>query len=75
MTGNGRPAVQPWHVLAGGEVTGAEGLVGQGLRDPGNNLGGEVHDGQRWSTTDDGEERRPWRCVAVPGEGPANLGI
>jgi hypothetical protein len=70
-----RPAVRPRHVLAGGEVAGGEGLVGQGLRDPGSCLGGEVHDGRGWNMTGDGEVRRPWRRVAVPGEGPANRGI
>jgi hypothetical protein len=70
-----RLAVQPRHVLAGGEVAGGEGLVGQGLRDPGSCLGGEVHDRRGWNMISDGEVRRPWRRVAVPGEGPANRGI
>jgi hypothetical protein len=38
-------------------------------------LGGEVHDGRGWNMTSDGEVRRPWWRVAVPGEGPANRGI
>jgi hypothetical protein len=54
-------AVRPRGVLAGGEVAGGDGLVGHELRDPGNSLGGEVHDGRRWITTGDGEVRRPWR--------------
>jgi hypothetical protein len=70
-----RPTVRPRRVLAGGEVTGGEGLVGQGLWDPGSSLGGEVHDGRGWNMTGDGEVRRPWRRVAVPDEGPANRGI
>jgi hypothetical protein len=70
-----RPAVRPQRVRAGGEVTGGEELVGQGLRDPESCMGGEVHDGRRWNTTGDGEMRRPWRRVTVPGEGPANMGI
>jgi hypothetical protein len=70
-----RPAVWPRRVLTCGEVVGGEGLVGQGLRDLVSSLGGEVHDGRRWITTGDEEVRRPWRHVAVPGEGPANRGI
>jgi hypothetical protein len=31
-------------------------------------------DGQGWSTAGGEEGRRPWRRVAVPGEGPANMG-
>jgi hypothetical protein len=34
-----------------------------------------VHDWRRWNTTGDGEVRQPWRRIAVPGEGPANMGI
>jgi hypothetical protein len=56
-----RPVVRPRRVLTGGEVAGGEGLAWHELRDPGNSLGGEV--------------RRPWRRVAIPGEGPANRGI
>jgi hypothetical protein len=70
-----RPAVRPRRVLADGEVAGGEGLVGQGLRDPGSSLGGELHDGRRWITTGNEEVRRSWRRIAVPGEGPANRGI
>jgi hypothetical protein len=65
-----RPIVRPRRVLAGGE-----GPAWHELRDPGNSLGGEVHDGRWWITTNDGEVRRPWRRVAVPGEGLANRGI
>jgi hypothetical protein len=70
-----RPAVRPRRVLAGGEVAGRKGLVGQDLRDPGSCLGGEVHEGRGWNMTSDGEVRRPWRRVAVPGGGPVNRGI
>jgi hypothetical protein len=70
-----RPAVRPRRVLAGGEVAGGEGPAWHELRDPGNSLGGEVHDGQWWITTGDEEVRWPWRRIAVPDEGPANIGI
>jgi hypothetical protein len=50
-----RPAVRPQRVLAGGEVAGGEGVVGQGLRNPGSNLGKGVLDGQQWNMTGDEE--------------------
>jgi hypothetical protein len=61
-----------WHVLAGGELTGGEGLTGHDLRDLGSYLGGEVLDGRRWNTAGDGEVRRPCRVTGVPSEGPVN---
>jgi hypothetical protein len=70
-----RPAARPRCVLADGEVAGGDGPAWHELRDLGNSLGGEVHDGRQWITTSYGEVRRPWRHVAVPGEGPANRGI
>jgi hypothetical protein len=70
-----RPAVRPRHVLVGSEVAGGEGLVGQGLRDPGSNLGKGVLDGRQWNMTGDEEGRRPCRVTDVPGEGLANRGI
>jgi hypothetical protein len=70
-----RTAVRPRHVLPGGEIAGGEGSAWHELRDPGNSLRGEVHDGQRLNMVGDGEVRRPWRRIAVPGEGPANVGI
>jgi hypothetical protein len=70
-----RPAIRPRHVLAGGEVAGGEGLVGQGLRDPGSSLGKGVLDGRQWNTTGDEEGRRPCWVTNVPSKGPANRGI
>jgi hypothetical protein len=32
-------------------------------------------DGQQWNMAGDGEVRRLWRRIAVPGERPANMGI
>jgi hypothetical protein len=32
-------------------------------------------DGQLWNMDGDREVRRPWRRIAVPGEGPANMGV
>jgi hypothetical protein len=36
---------------------------------------GGVLDGQQWDMADDGRVRRPWRRIAVPGEGPANIEV
>jgi hypothetical protein len=47
--------------------------VGQKLRDLGRVVEVEAHDGQQENRASDGEVRRPWRRVAVPGEGPANM--
>jgi hypothetical protein len=35
---------------------------------------GDVLDKQRRSKAGDERWRRPWQCVIVPGEGPANMG-
>jgi hypothetical protein len=67
-----QPAARSRRVLASGEVAGGEELVGQGLRDLGNTVEVNVHDGRQWNRTNDGEVRRLWRRVAVPGEGPVN---
>jgi hypothetical protein len=34
-----------------------------------------VLDGQQWDMADDGKVRRPWRLIAVPGEGPVNMEV
>jgi hypothetical protein len=60
------------HVLAGGELSGGEGLTEHDPRDLGSGLGGNVLDGRRWNTAGDGEVRRPCRVAGVPGEGPVN---
>jgi hypothetical protein len=60
-------AVRSWRVLAGGKEP-----VGQGLRNLGNAVEVNAHDRQQWNGVNDGEVRRPWRRVAVPGKGPAN---
>jgi hypothetical protein len=44
--------------------------VGQNLQDLGSVVEVEAHDGQQGNRASDGEVRRPWRCVAVPGAGP-----
>jgi hypothetical protein len=31
--------------------------------------------GQQWNLAGDGVVRRPWRRIAVPGEGLANMGV
>jgi hypothetical protein len=59
-------------VLAGGEVAGGKELVGQGLQNLKDVVVVNAHDGQQGNRAIDGEVRRPWRRVAVPGEGPAN---
>jgi hypothetical protein len=56
-------------VLAGGEEP-----VGQGLRNLGDGVMVYAHGGQQGSRAIDGEVRRPWRCSAVPDEGPVNVG-
>jgi hypothetical protein len=68
------PAARPRRVLADSEVTGEEGLAWHELRDPGNTLGEDVHDGRQWNVTGDGEARRPCRVTDVTGEGLANRG-
>jgi hypothetical protein len=62
-----RLVVRSRRVLAGGE-----GPVGQNLRNLESVVEVEVHDGQHGNRANDGEVRRPWRRIAVPGEGPAN---
>jgi hypothetical protein len=67
-----QPAARSRRVLAGGEVAGGEEPVGQGLRDLGDTVEVNVYAGRQWNKINDGRVRRPWRRVAVPGEGPAN---
>jgi hypothetical protein len=38
-------------------------------------LEGKILDGQQWNMVGDREVQRLWRRIAVPGEGPANMGI
>jgi hypothetical protein len=32
-------------------------------------------DGQQWNMAGDGEVRQRWRRIAIPDEGPANMGV
>jgi hypothetical protein len=68
------PGVPVSGVLAGGEVRGGDWLVPYDLRRLLIKMGGDVLEGQKWSTAGDEQWPRPRRGVVIPGEGPANTG-